>query len=94
MPPKSTWFEPKLRSGLFVTPELGVSAMKVLIADKFEKVGIDGLKELGCTVVSQPEVKADALPALIREVDPHILIVREQEGERRGAAARAPRSRW
>jgi len=28
--------------------------MKVLIADKFEKVGIDGLKELGCTVVSQP----------------------------------------
>ena len=23
--------------------------MKVLIADKFEKVGIDGLKELGCT---------------------------------------------
>ena len=30
--------------------------MKVLIADKFEKVGFDGLKELGCTVVSQPEV--------------------------------------
>ena len=50
--------------------------MKVLIADKFEKVGIDGLKELGCTVVSQPDVKADALPALIRETDPHILIVR------------------
>ena len=23
--------------------------MKVLVADKFEKVGIDGLKELGCT---------------------------------------------
>ena len=50
--------------------------MKVLVADKFEKVGIDGLKELGCTVVSKPDVKADALPALIREVDPHILIVR------------------
>ena len=28
--------------------------MKVLIADKFEKVGVDGLKELGCTVVSSP----------------------------------------
>jgi len=53
--------------------------MKVLIADKFEKVGIDGLKELGCTVVSQPEVKADGLAALIRETDPHILIVRSKK---------------
>ena len=50
--------------------------MKVLIADKFEKVGIDGLKELGCMVVSQPDVKAEELSALIRETDPHILIVR------------------
>jgi D-3-phosphoglycerate dehydrogenase len=50
--------------------------MKVLVADKFETVGIDGLKELGCAVVVQPGVKADELPALIREVDPHILIVR------------------
>jgi len=50
--------------------------MKVLIADKFEKVGIDGLKELGCTVVSKPDTKAEQLPALIRETDPHILIVR------------------
>jgi len=50
--------------------------MKVLIADKFEKVGIDGLKELGCTVVWQPDVKAEELQALIRETDPHILIVR------------------
>jgi D-3-phosphoglycerate dehydrogenase len=53
--------------------------MKVLIADKFEKVGIDGLKELGCEVVSQPEVKAEGLAALIRETDPHILIVRSQK---------------
>jgi D-3-phosphoglycerate dehydrogenase / 2-oxoglutarate reductase len=52
--------------------------MKVLIADKFEKVGIDGLKELGCTVVSEPDVKADALPDLIKRVDPHILIVRSK----------------
>jgi D-3-phosphoglycerate dehydrogenase / 2-oxoglutarate reductase len=50
--------------------------MKVLIADKFEKVGMDGLKELGCTVVSRPELTAEALPAAIREVDPNILIVR------------------
>jgi D-3-phosphoglycerate dehydrogenase len=50
--------------------------MKVLVADKFEKVGIDGLKDLGCTVTSEPDVKAEALPDLIRQIDPHILIVR------------------
>jgi D-3-phosphoglycerate dehydrogenase len=53
--------------------------MKVLVADKFEKVGIDGLKELGCTVVSEPEVKAEALATLVREVDPHILVVRSKK---------------
>ena len=53
--------------------------MKVLIADKFEKVGIDGLKELGCTVVSQPDVKAEDLPAAIKAADPHILIVRSKK---------------
>jgi D-3-phosphoglycerate dehydrogenase len=37
---------------------------------------VDGLRELGCTVVSNAEVKAEELPALIRETDPHILIVR------------------
>jgi len=56
--------------------------MKVLIADKFEKVGIDGLKELGCTVISQPDVKADALPDLIRQEDPNILIVRSKKVNR------------
>jgi D-3-phosphoglycerate dehydrogenase len=53
--------------------------MKVLIADKFEKVGIDGLKELGCSVVSQPDVKAEDLPAAIKAADPHILIVRSKK---------------
>src|SRR5688572_1206795 len=53
--------------------------MKVLVADKFEKVGIDGLKDLGCTVVFEPEVKAEALPELMRQVDPHILIVRSKK---------------
>ncbi|HEY9505821.1 MAG TPA: NAD(P)-dependent oxidoreductase [Gemmatimonadales bacterium] len=50
--------------------------MKVLIADKFEKVGIDGLAELGCSIVAQPDLTAEALPGAVREVDPHILIVR------------------
>ncbi|MEO8089146.1 MAG: NAD(P)-dependent oxidoreductase [Gemmatimonadales bacterium] len=50
--------------------------MKVLIADKFEKVGIDGLQDLGCTVVFEPDVKVEALPELLRKTDPHVLIVR------------------
>ncbi len=53
--------------------------MKVLVADKFEKVGIDGLNELGCTVVSEPDVKAEALSDMIRRVDPNILIVRSKK---------------
>ncbi|MBA3521499.1 MAG: ACT domain-containing protein [Gemmatimonadales bacterium] len=53
--------------------------MKVLIADKFEKVGTDGLKELGCTVVAQPEVKAEELAGLIRQINPQILIVRSKK---------------
>ena len=53
--------------------------MKVLIADRFEKVGIDGLKDLGCTVVAEPDVKAGDLPALVRKIDPHILIVRSKK---------------
>ncbi len=50
--------------------------MKVLVADKFEKVGIDGLKELGCAVVSQPDLSAEALPGALKEHDPNVLIVR------------------
>jgi phosphoglycerate dehydrogenase-like enzyme len=50
--------------------------MKILIADKFEKVGIDGLKELGCTVVSLPDLTAEALPVALKEHDPNVVIVR------------------
>ncbi|MDX2058887.1 MAG: NAD(P)-dependent oxidoreductase [Gemmatimonadales bacterium] len=52
---------------------------RVLIADKFEKVGVDGLKDLGCEVVQRADVKAEELPALLREVDPKILIVRSKK---------------
>ena len=50
--------------------------MKVLVADRFETVGVDGLKDLGCEVVLRPDVKADELAAAIREVNPKVLIVR------------------
>lgn len=50
--------------------------MKVLVADKFEKVGIDGLRELNCNVLYEPDLGANALPEAVRVFDPKILIVR------------------
>ncbi len=61
--------------------------MKILVADKFEKVGIDGLKELGCTVVSQPDLSADTLPAALKAHDPQVLIVRSTKVTREALGA-------
>jgi D-3-phosphoglycerate dehydrogenase len=53
--------------------------VKVLVADKFEKSGIDGLKAAGCEVVYQPDLKDDALTAAIRETGADVLVVRSTE---------------
>ena len=58
--------------------------MKLLVADKFETVGIDGLKDLGCDVVLRPDVTAEDLAGVIREVNPKVLVVR---GKKVGEAA-------
>jgi D-3-phosphoglycerate dehydrogenase len=50
--------------------------MKVLIADKFEQSGIDGLRAANCDVVYQPDLKDEALAASIRDGGADILIVR------------------
>jgi D-3-phosphoglycerate dehydrogenase len=50
--------------------------MRVLIADKFEQSGIDGLKTLGCEVESQPGLADQALVAALRSTRAAILIVR------------------
>jgi D-3-phosphoglycerate dehydrogenase len=50
--------------------------MKVLVADKFEQSGLDGLKAAGCTVVYQPDLKDEALGAAISETEADVLIVR------------------
>ncbi len=50
--------------------------MKVLVADKFEQSGIDGLKAAGCEVVYQPDLKDDALTQAIRETAADVLVVR------------------
>ncbi len=50
--------------------------MRVLIADKFEQSGIDGLKACGCEVISQPDLKDDSLTAALAETQADVLIVR------------------
>jgi len=50
--------------------------MKVLIADKFEKSGIDGLRAAGCAVVSDPDLKDDALREAIGKSEADVLVVR------------------
>jgi D-3-phosphoglycerate dehydrogenase len=50
--------------------------MKVLIADKFEKSGIDGLTAAGCEVISDPELKDDALREAIGKTGADVLVVR------------------
>src|SRR5687767_13200250 len=50
--------------------------MKVLIADKFEQSGIDGLEAAGCEVISDPELKDDALRDAIAATGADVLVVR------------------
>ena len=40
--------------------------MTVLVADKFEQSGLDGLKAAGCEVVYQPDASGDALTEGVR----------------------------
>src|SRR5438105_4770534 len=57
--------------------------MKVLIADKFEQSGVDGLRAAGCDVVYQPDLKDAALTQALRETRADVLVVR-------GTAVTAP----
>jgi D-3-phosphoglycerate dehydrogenase len=50
--------------------------MKVLIADKFEQSGQDGLRDAGCEVSYQPDLKDDALTEAIGREQPDVLVVR------------------
>jgi D-3-phosphoglycerate dehydrogenase / 2-oxoglutarate reductase len=50
--------------------------MKVLIADKFEQSGRDGLDAAGCDYSYQPDVKDDTLVDAIRHYEPDALVVR------------------
>jgi D-3-phosphoglycerate dehydrogenase len=50
--------------------------MRVLIADKFEQSGIDGLNAAGCDVIFQPDLKDDALTQALRDRPADVLVVR------------------
>ena len=50
--------------------------MKVLIADKFEASGIDGLKEAGCEVIYNADLKDNSLIEAIHETQAEVLVVR------------------
>ncbi len=70
--------------------------MKVLVADKFEKSGLEGLKALGAEVLFEPDLKDEALAARLAESAANVLIVRSTkvtremiEGGRLGLIIRA-----
>jgi D-3-phosphoglycerate dehydrogenase len=50
--------------------------MRVLIADKFEPSGIEGLKAAGCEVLAQPGLKDEALAREVERFRPEVLVVR------------------
>ncbi|MFL5520819.1 MAG: hydroxyacid dehydrogenase, partial [Gemmatimonadales bacterium] len=50
--------------------------MKVLVADRFEQSGLDGLTTAGCQVFYEPDLKGDALTSKIRATEAEVLVVR------------------
>lgn len=50
--------------------------MKVVIADKFEQSGIEGLRKAGCEVVYEPDLKDAALADAVRTMGADVLVVR------------------
>jgi D-3-phosphoglycerate dehydrogenase len=53
--------------------------MKVLVADKFEKSGLDALTAAGCEVIFQPEASGDALVTAIKQTQAPVLVVRSTQ---------------
>jgi D-3-phosphoglycerate dehydrogenase len=50
--------------------------MKVLVADKFEKSGLEGLKTAGFEVLYEPDAKDDALADAVAKTGAEVLVVR------------------
>jgi D-3-phosphoglycerate dehydrogenase len=50
--------------------------MKVLVADAFEKSGLDGLRAAGCEVIYQPDLAGEALARYLAAAGAEVLVVR------------------
>ncbi len=50
--------------------------MKILVADKLEATALNGMKALGCEVISEPDLVDDALVAALASHNPDVLVVR------------------
>jgi D-3-phosphoglycerate dehydrogenase len=50
--------------------------VKILVADKFEQSGIDGLRAAGCDVVWKPDLKDASLEEALRDTRADVLVVR------------------
>ncbi len=53
--------------------------MNVIVADKFEQSGLDGLAEAGCEVVFEPDLSGDGLAAALRATRAQVLVVRSTQ---------------
>ncbi|QOJ00470.1 MAG: hydroxyacid dehydrogenase [Phycisphaeraceae bacterium] len=63
--------------------------MKVLLADAFEKAGLDALASLGYEVQYHPGCGTDAIPKLVAEGTPRVLVVRSTKVPAAGVNAAA-----
>ncbi|MHB8798318.1 MAG: NAD(P)-dependent oxidoreductase [Thermoanaerobaculia bacterium] len=50
--------------------------MRVLVADKFEETGLEGLRSLGCEVYFEPKLEGEALGWRLRDTAAEVLVVR------------------
>jgi D-3-phosphoglycerate dehydrogenase len=50
--------------------------MRVLVADKFEAVGLEGLRSLGCEVYFEPDLEGESLGWRLRDTGADVLVVR------------------
>jgi D-3-phosphoglycerate dehydrogenase / 2-oxoglutarate reductase len=53
--------------------------MKVLVADNFEKSGLEGLRAAGCEIISNPELAGEALRDAIAATGADVLVVRSSK---------------
>lgn len=50
--------------------------MRVLVADKFEETGLEGLRSLGCEVYYEPKLEGESLGWRLRDTGADVLVVR------------------